>query len=61
MPQSNPHRVIRTEHYRPPHHDRSQDWAAWIDGMEEIATGYGATEAAARLDLLEQLDDRGAR
>jgi len=32
------------------------DWSAWLDGLQEVGpTGHGATEAAARRDLLDDL------
>lgn len=48
-------RILTSFDY-PPIPDRSMDWSAWIDGKEEMATGYGRTKAAAIEDLLEQLE-----
>lgn len=43
---------IRTSFVHPPIPDRSYDWAAWIDGEEEGATGRGRTESDAVAELL---------
>jgi len=52
-----------TSHIYPPIPDRSHDWCAFNDGEEEAGNyGYGATEAEAIADFIENCaeehDDR---
>lgn len=50
--------MIRTSYIYPPIPSRNFDWCAWIDGHEESGqVGYGPTEAAAVMNLKEQLDE----
>jgi hypothetical protein len=49
---------IRTENVCPPIPLRNFDWAAWIDGDEELGTGRGATKQEAINDLLDILEAR---
>ena len=53
------HRIIRTSNPRPPIPVRMFDWRAWFedDGEEARRYGYGATEADAILDLINEYGD----
>lgn len=46
---------VRTEYVKPPIPTPQFDWKAWYDGEEEeqMACGWGHSEAAAIVDLLE--------
>jgi len=45
---------IITDNIRPPVPTRAYDWVAYFEGQEEGGpTGYGSTEDAAILELLE--------
>lgn len=48
---------VVTDYWRKPIPTNKFDWSAWVDGEEERATGYGATEAEAIADLKEQIED----
>jgi cytochrome c peroxidase len=53
--------TVKTAYDLKPIPDRRFDWQAWVDGEEEMATGHGATEQAAKDDLkewLEMLNDK---
>jgi len=47
--------TIKTEHVYPPIPERSFDWCAWFDGMDEETRGqgWGKTEAEAIENLKE--------
>lgn len=48
---------IVTTYIYPPIPDRSHDWGAYYEGLEEDGyKGYGATEAAAIRDLVENYE-----
>lgn len=52
--------TIKTEYWPPPIPVRNCDWTAWDDNTfdgEGCPVGYGATEAEAIADLLEQIED----
>lgn len=51
---------IITKYFCAPMPDRSCDWCAYFDGREECEVGHGATEEAAKNDLLEQIDQECA-
>jgi hypothetical protein len=49
---------IVTSYVCPPIPDRNFDWCAYFDGEEEAGGyGYGATEAEAIQDFIDNLDD----
>lgn len=53
-------RAILTSYAPPPIPVRTCDWCAWFDGDEgdEFAPrGFGATEAEARQDLIDNSDE----
>lgn len=50
--------VIKTVHVYPPIPIRRFDWCAYEDGTEEYGPiGWGETESAALLDLIEQQEE----
>lgn len=49
-------RKIVTTHVYPPIPDRSNDWSAHYEGLEEGPCGRGPTEAEAIADLKEQIE-----
>jgi hypothetical protein len=49
---------IRIEYDPPPIPTHAFDWRAWVDGDEELGTWHGATEAEARREILEWIEDR---
>lgn len=54
-------RQIVTDYIYPPIPIRNSDWVAIFDGDEEQGLrGYGATEEAAKADLVEQWEDENA-
>jgi hypothetical protein len=51
--------TVKTSFVHPPIPDRSNDWMAWCDGLEEWKVGRGPTELDAIVDLRDQLQDAG--
>ena len=49
--------TVKTEFWAKPMPDRRCDWAAWVDGHEELCTAYGPTEEAALAELAMDLED----
>lgn len=47
--------VVTTPIY-PPSPDRNHDWQAHFEGDEEGATGFGDSEAAAIMDLMDNIE-----